>query len=85
MVTKPELTPVPPPAANGFRILSAKWDGRDAFEIPEVAQILGLSRPGAYQAAANGDLPVIRIGRRLIVPRIALERLLASALPQPAA
>ena len=36
----------------------------------------GLSRNGAYDAAARGDLPTIRIGRLLRVPVRALERML---------
>jgi excisionase family DNA binding protein len=39
---------------------------------------LGLSRATAYAAANSGSLPVIRIGRRMVVPRHALERLLTS-------
>jgi hypothetical protein len=78
-IRPPEIGPPPPPP----RILSQKWDGRDTFEVPEAGQILGLSRAASYIAAANGDLPTIRIGKRLIVPRIALERLLTSA-GQPA-
>ena len=46
--------------------------------LPEVARLLGLSRSSAYDAAAKGTLPlpVIRIGRRLVVPRTAVEHLL---------
>jgi Helix-turn-helix domain len=43
----------------------------------------GLSRNGAYDAAARGDLPTIRIGRLLKVPVRALERMLDSAKPDP--
>ena len=39
----------------------------------------GLSRNGAYDAAARGDLPTIRIGRLLRVPVRALERMLNEA------
>ena len=39
----------------------------------------GLSRNGAYDAAARGDLPTIRIGRLLRVPVRALERMLDRA------
>jgi hypothetical protein len=39
---------------------------------------LGVGRNAAYDAARRGDLPVIRLGRRLVVPRAALERLLAA-------
>ena len=40
---------------------------------------LGLSRPSAYLAVKRGEIPVIRIGRRLLVPIAALEKLLESA------
>jgi Helix-turn-helix domain len=39
----------------------------------------GLSRNGAYDAAARGDLPTIRIGRLLRVPVRALEAMLNEA------
>jgi hypothetical protein len=38
--------------------------------------MLGLSRNSAYEAARRGDIPTIRIGARLVVPKIALHRLL---------
>jgi excisionase family DNA binding protein len=58
------------------RILGPKWDGRDAFSVDESAEILKISRGSAYAAAKSGDLPTVRIGKRLIVPRHSLERLL---------
>jgi excisionase family DNA binding protein len=58
------------------RVLDPKWDGRDTFSIEEASEILRLSRTGAYAAAKKGNLPVVRIGRRAIVPRHALESLL---------
>jgi excisionase family DNA binding protein len=47
--------------------------------VPEAGVQLGLSRNGAYEAAKRGDIPVIRIGRRLMVPRVAFARLLDGA------
>jgi excisionase family DNA binding protein len=44
--------------------------------VEQAAQLLGISRGLAYQAARDGDLPTIRLGRRLLVPRHALERML---------
>ena len=38
-----------------------------------------LSRGASYAAAARGDLPTIRIGRKLRVPIIAVERMLERA------
>lgn len=37
---------------------------------------LGLRRAASYNAAARGEIPVIRIGRRMVVPTAALRRLL---------
>ena len=40
---------------------------------------LGLSRPSSYLAVKRGEIPAIRVGRRLLVPIAALERMLESA------
>ena len=53
--------------------------------INEAAQVLGISRASAYEAAHRGELPVRVIGRRMLVPRVALLRLLNEAhTPEPA-
>jgi len=44
--------------------------------IEECASVLRLSRGSAYEAARTGQIPVIRIGRRLLVPRAKLLRML---------
>ena len=51
-------------------------DDRLTWTITEVAQLLGISRATAYEAAHRGELPVHVIGRRMLVPRVALLRLL---------
>ena len=40
-----------------------------------------LGRNASYEAARRGQIPVIRIGARLRVPVMALERMLADAKP----
>jgi len=45
--------------------------------VEEVATILGVGRNKVYEAAHSGEIPTIRIGKRLLVPRAALKRLLA--------
>jgi excisionase family DNA binding protein len=60
---------------------------RLTWTITEAAQLLGISRATAYEAAHRGELPVRLIGRRMLVPRVALLRLLeqdASPDSQPA-
>ena len=54
---------------------------RLTLTVEEAAASLGISRASAYEAVRRGDIPAIRIGRRILVPRVALERFLASALP----
>jgi hypothetical protein len=61
---------------TGRRILPPEWDGRSSFTIPEAGKICGLSRGSSYAAAKAGQLPVVWIGRRGIVPRAALEDML---------
>jgi excisionase family DNA binding protein len=49
---------------------------RATMTVTEAARVLGISRGKAYEAAARGEIPTLKIGRRILVPRTALERLL---------
>jgi excisionase family DNA binding protein len=49
------------------------------YSVPEAAALLGVNRNTAYEAAARGELPTIRIGKRVLVPRAAFEAMLAGA------
>jgi excisionase family DNA binding protein len=50
---------------------------RETITLSEAAKRLGIGRNQAYMAAAKGEIPTIRIGRRWLVPRAPFERLLA--------
>lgn len=50
-------------------------EGRIAISILEAAEVLGISRSYAYQMAASGELPTLRLGRRILVPVAALREL----------
>jgi len=52
---------------------------RLTMTIVEAAAKLGVGRNQAYTAAKDGQIPTIKIGKRLLVPVAALERKLASA------
>lgn len=55
-------------------------DERLTLSLDEVAALLGISRSSAFDYAKAGTLPTIRLSNgRLLVPKVALERLLASA------
>ena len=49
---------------------------RLTITIPEAAERLGIGRNQAYEAARRGEIPVIRIGKRMVVPVLAFERML---------
>jgi excisionase family DNA binding protein len=42
--------------------------GRPTIRVEEAALLLGVGRSTAFEAARRGELPTIRIGRRLLVP-----------------
>jgi hypothetical protein len=47
------------------------------LSVPEAGRrYFGLSRAASYAAVSNGDIPAIRIGRRLCVPVRSLEKML---------
>ena len=56
---------------------SPQDDGRLTWTVREAAKLLGISADSAYEAAHRGELPVRIIGRRMLVPRAALLRLLS--------
>jgi len=49
---------------------------RLVLSVSEAAALLGISRALAYELVARGDLPSIRLGRRLVVPKVALLEML---------
>jgi excisionase family DNA binding protein len=48
---------------------------RLVLTVTEAAGVLGISRAHAYELVARRELPALRLGRRIVVPRRALERL----------
>jgi excisionase family DNA binding protein len=58
-------------------------DGRLVLSVTEAARLLGISRALAYELVARGELPSLRLGRRIVVPRRALEALLEAAVGDP--
>lgn len=57
------------------------------MSVSEAAEVLHISRGSAYQAVQAGEIPSIRLGRRLVIPTAALARMLDLGepdLPEPA-
>ena len=51
-------------------------DTEHTLTVVEAAAVLGIGRNAAYAAAKAGQIPTIRIGKRILVPRAGLDRLL---------
>lgn len=49
---------------------------RLTYKIEEAGKKLGIGRNQAYEAANRGEIPTIRIGKRLLVPKARLDRML---------
>ncbi len=56
---------------------------RKTISVREAACLLGISRGLAYQAVRRGEIPVLRIGRRFLIHRHHLEKLLDVKLGAP--
>lgn len=54
------------------------------YTVTQTATLLGISRTHAYELVARGELAHLRLGRRIVVPRHALERLLDVVAERPA-
>jgi excisionase family DNA binding protein len=53
----------------------------DTISVQEAGRRLGLGKNASYEAAARGEIPALRFGRLIRVPRIAFEAMLANAGP----
>ena len=52
---------------------------RKTITVRQTAKVMGISYNLALEACKRGDLPHLRIGRRIVVPIDALDRFLAAA------
>lgn len=46
------------------------------LSVAEAAEVLGISRAHAYDCVRSGELPSITLGRRVVIPKRALDDLL---------
>ena len=50
--------------------------------VSEAAAMLGISRNFAYELVKQKQLPVVRFGKRILIPRIALEKMLEKGVSE---
>jgi excisionase family DNA binding protein len=49
------------------------------LSVDEFCQVMGISRNHGFSAVRNGEVPHLKIGKRILIPRIAVERMLTAA------
>lgn len=54
---------------------------RLTISVEEAGRVLGISRSAAYSAVHAGQIPCLRIGKRMLVPRIPFEKMLGKEAP----
>jgi excisionase family DNA binding protein len=57
--------------------MSVVAPNRDVMTVAEVADRLGISRNHAYALCAAGELPVLRLGHKIVIPIGRFEQWLA--------
>ncbi len=50
------------------------------YTVTEAAALLGISRTSAYECVRRGEIPSLTLGRRVVISRVVLERLLDGGL-----
>ena len=64
-------------------VMMGRRELRLVYTVSEAAELLGIGRSTAYELVARGELPTVRIGRRLVVTRPALIELVGVEPPPP--
>ncbi len=69
-----------PGMSIGNTFYAGEW-----LSVGEVSRILGLSKSGTYGALQHGTIrvPLLRVGKRLLVNRADLDRFIAESTVQP--
>jgi excisionase family DNA binding protein len=69
-----------PNRTNGGEELAAlSVDDRPVLTVPEAAALLRISSWTAYEKVRTGEIPSLRLGRRILISRAALDRMLQAS------
>jgi excisionase family DNA binding protein len=72
--TQTNASPQQPPAPKPLEALQ-----RPTMTVREAAAVLGIDRGAAYDAVRRGELPALRIGRKILVPTAPIRAMLGMA------
>jgi excisionase family DNA binding protein len=62
---------------TGTTMVKMETDSPLVVSVQKAANLLGISRNATYEAVRIGEIPSIKIGRRVIIPRAALMKMLS--------
>jgi len=65
-----------PTEGGGRREPRRPGDGKLCYTVPEAAELLGFSRNFGYELARTGQIPIMRFGKRMLVPKAAFDKML---------
>jgi excisionase family DNA binding protein len=71
--------PTERPSRDGlgeYTVGALLMSGRATITVEEAGKYLGIGRGAAYECARNGEIPILHLGRRLLVPVPALMKML---------
>ena len=53
-----------------------KQEDKLVYSVTEIGELLGIGRSKAYELVRSGTIPSLRLGRRIVIPKLALSRFL---------
>lgn len=59
-------------------MIQSDTNERLTYNVIEAARLLGLSKNSVYQACLKGEIPHLKIGKRILIPKAKLDELLHS-------
>lgn len=66
-------------ASNNLSLIRKPLEVQDeklTLSVQEVATLLGVSKSGVYALVHTGQIPSLKFGRRILIPRIQLEKMM---------
>lgn len=58
--------------------MTNRTEVKQTYTVDEVAEILGVGRSTLYDAIVRDEIPVIRIGRRILISKAQLDEILSA-------
>lgn len=68
------------PSRGAVALAQVITGARLTLTVEEAASLIGISRAQAYRCVKRGELKAVQLGRRIVVPVVALEQLLGTQI-----